>query len=308
MWRLLFFFFPVLALAAQLRVEVRNSEAWLIRDGREIQLTHDGKSKRQAELSPSRKRIAYFDECVEAEHCTPTIIILDLEGHRLLSFQPKLEAEPPPGPCLSINSIAWVGNDVIASDCHLTPSSSEYVETELSTGRTIRDLFGLDFTKSPDGKDVAHAGWIVHFAPPDEQSYYLQIDHTTIYPLPKGTGPVEQVGLAQPPNVVQQHGLTYSGIHEFMPGLFWSPDSQHIALVDCTYVWTAHSPESQSEADGTETIPQCALAIVSRKGEAALFPLPGTSEADLQDISVTWTSPRRLALTARGISKTFSVP
>src|SRR5256884_252498 len=72
---------------------------------------------------------------------------------------------------------------------------SEYVEIDLSTGQTVRDLVGYNFTVSPNGKEVAHVGWIPHFAPPYAKSEYLQIDHTTIYPLPKGMSPVEQEGL-----------------------------------------------------------------------------------------------------------------
>ncbi len=39
---------------ASLQVEIRDSEVWLIRNG-EPKLTHDGKSKLQALLSPSHK-------------------------------------------------------------------------------------------------------------------------------------------------------------------------------------------------------------------------------------------------------------
>ena len=104
-------------------------------------------------------------------------------------------------PCLSILSMAWAGNDRIAIECHINPSLSEYVETEIATGRQRRDLLGIYFTPAPDGSHVAHCGWIIHFAPPYAQSDYLQIDDLTIYPLPPG-GPntlpleprLEQIG------------------------------------------------------------------------------------------------------------------
>ncbi len=308
MWRLSFILVPVLALAAQTRVEVRNSEIWIIRDAREKQLTHDGRSKWQAGLSPAQNRIAYYEECTEAEHCTPRVVVLDLAGHLILAFEPNRQAVPPVEPCSAILSIAWVGGDVIAAECHINPSLSEYIETELSTGKTVRDLLGYDFTISPKGKEVAHVGWIVHFAPPYEQSNYLQIDHTTIYPLPKGASPVEQANFTEPPNVVHQDGLTYSGIHEFGPGMSWSPDSQHIALVDCTYDWTANNPGSQSEEAGGESKRHCSLAVVSRNGEAALFQLTDLPADEFWKMSVSWTSPRQVSVSVGSVTQDFAIP
>ena len=206
--RMTLFLLGVLVWSVQLRVEIRDSEVWVVRDGREYQLTDDGKSKLQAELSPEQNRIAYYEQCTEAEHCTPTVIVLDLEGHRIASFQPRHQAFPPAEPCSSILSIAWVGDNVVSAVCHGNPSMSEYVEIDLSTGQTVRDLVGYNFTVSPSGKEVAHVGWIPHFAPPYAQSEYLQIDHTTIYPLPKGMSPVEQKGLQEPPKVVHQRACS----------------------------------------------------------------------------------------------------
>jgi hypothetical protein len=289
-------------------VEVRNSEVWLIRAGNEYQLTHDGKSKLQAELAPGENRIAYYEQCTEAEHCTPTVIILDLEGKAIVSFQPKHRAIPAVEPCSSILSIAWVGDKAVAAICHINPSLNEYIEIDLSTGQTVRDLLGYDFRMSPNGKEVAHVGWIRHFAPPYAQSNYLQIDNTTIYPLPKGMKPIEQKSLQEPPEVVLQEGLTYSGIHDFMPEMFWAPDSQRIALVDCTYDWKANHLGSLSGGDGEYSKRRCSLAVVSKNGEAALFPLSELSVDDFRKMSISWTSPHQLSFNMGNQTKTFSVP
>ena len=126
--QLTLFLVGLLAWPAQLRVEIRDSEVWVVRDGREYQLTHDGKSKLQSELSPAENRIAYYEQCIEAEHCTPTVIVLDLEGHRITritSFQPTHQAFPPAERCSSILSIAWVGDNAVSAVCHGNPSMSE---------------------------------------------------------------------------------------------------------------------------------------------------------------------------------------
>src|SRR5262249_17635966 len=128
------------------QVEIRNSEVWLVHHGARNQLTRDGRAKIQAELSPANDRVAYYEQCLESEKCTPSIVILDLSGKRLRAVQPKIEN----GPCASILSMAWTTANSIAAECHINPSLNQYVEIELASGRTIRDLLGYDFTRSPD--------------------------------------------------------------------------------------------------------------------------------------------------------------
>ena len=290
-----------------IQVEVRNSEVWLIRDGAAQQLTHDGKSKWQALLSPQRDEIAYYESCPQAEHCTPSVVILDLEGRRVKSFQVLGRGFGPPEPCMSINSISWIQQSSIAADCHITPSAGEYIETDIATGKVVRDLFGLDFTPSPDGQKVAHVGGIIHFAPPYAQSYYLQVENTTIYPLPEGVGPVEQEKLVQPPSVVRNEGSTYYGIHEFSPGLSWSPDSQRIALIDCTFDWTAKDPSSLSPV-GTVSNRRCFITVVALDGKySELYPIEA-SELRTQNRDLSWVNAHELVLEINGSKKSIPVP
>jgi len=261
-----------------------------------------------AELSPAQNRIAYYEQCTEAEHCTPTVIVLDLEGHRISSFQPRHQAISPVEPCSSILCIAWLGYNAVSAVCHGNPSMSEYVEIDLSTGQAVRDLVGYNFTVSPNRKEVARVGWVPHFAPPYAKSEYLQIDYTTIYPLPRGMSPVKQKGPAEPPKVVQQKGLLYQGIHEFMPEMYWSADSRRLALVDCVDDWEANSTESQSEGDGEEHNRRRSVVAVSRSGEAIFFGPNGVSEEDLRKLSVSWVNPRQLSLETGSLTTTLTVP
>jgi hypothetical protein len=286
-------------------VEVRGTELWLVGEGLPRRLTHDGKSKDQPVFSPSRKRIAYVEQCTG--QCAPSVVVLDLEGQRVLSFQPRHQAVPPIEPCSSILSVVWVGDGAIAAVCHINPSLTEYIETDISTGKNTRDLSGLDFKPSPDGKWVAHVGWIIHFAPPPSKSYYLQVDRTTIYPLPKGMQPVEQIGLVEAPEVVRKEGPTYRGIHEF-GDISWSPDSKRIALIDCTYEWTPNTPQFLSEADGKESGRRWALVVVSTTGKFVTFPLNEATQRDLGDARISWMNPRELTLDVKGIGKTFRIP
>ena len=183
MWRCLFLLLPWAMAAGTLEVGVRGSEIWLIADGQPRELTHDGKPKQGAPLSPSRDRVAYVEVCTE--QCTPSIVIVDLEGHRVRSLQPRIGAVSPAGPCASVDAITWASDGAIGTDCHINPSLGEYVKTDIATGRNTRDLLGYGFTRSPNGKMVAHVGWIPHFAPPYAQSNYLQMDQTTFIRCPE---------------------------------------------------------------------------------------------------------------------------
>lgn len=305
MWRGLIFLLPLLLGAGTPQVELRDSEVWLVAEAQSKQLTHDGKSKSYAALNPSRTRVAYTELYPGAEHCRPSVVILDLDGRRVRAFHPKSKDEPP---CLSILSMAWTGERTIAVVCHINPSLNEFVETEIPTGKITRDLLGYDFTPAPDGKLVAHAGWIVHFGPPYAKSNYLQVDHTTIYPLPAGMGPVEQVGLTPPPQVIRMKGPTYIGIHEFQPGLYWSPDSRRIALVDCTYDWTPNHPATLAAGDRAESNRRCSIVVVSTAGKATRFALPAAYSSKAHRAGFVWIDPHRLSIDTGSVTRTYRVP
>ena len=282
--------------ASTIQVQIRKSEVWLVRDGTAKQLTSDNKAKSDAILSPAEDLVAYYNECPVQEHCTPSVVILDLEGQKIREFDPtgKAEAAADVGPCASVSRIWWAKPGSIAAECHINPSLSEYIETDVRSGQTTRDLLGYWFSPSPDGKQVAHAGWIPHFAPPFAHSNYLQIDDLTIYPLPEGTHP-EQDEL--PPHEPARRGLTYSGIHEFETSPEWSPDMKRIGLIDCSYDWTADSTELTT---GTESNRRCWIVVIATTGGFELIPIEGDS---FYGVRLQWIDSQQLALLANGERK-----
>jgi hypothetical protein len=149
MRHLLFLMLLVSTAWAQVRVEIRDNEVWLIRNEQPKRLTRDGRSKLQVLYSPIFNRIAYYEQCPEMEHCTPSVVVLDPDGNRLQSFRPQPSALGDPGPCGSILNISWESAErTIGVICHVNPSLSEYVEIDPSTGKTFCDLAGLGFTPS----------------------------------------------------------------------------------------------------------------------------------------------------------------
>jgi hypothetical protein len=95
------------------------------------------------------------------------------------------------------------------------------------------------------------------------------------------------------------------GIHEFEPTLSWSPDSVHVALIDCVYDWTANNQEL---AHGKESNRRCSIAIVSRSGKLKLVPLANSSSSDLYRARLQWSNSRQLILQIDGFSRTIDLP
>jgi hypothetical protein len=300
------FFFLLLASLAwadTVGVEVRENEVWLIRNGKPTQLTRDGKTKLQAVLSIARDRIGYFEQCVQGENCLPSVIILDLEGNRLQSFQPRSGAMGQSEPCASILDISWVSDRVMAVECHLNPSLSEYLEIDLPSGKTVHDFLGYGFTRSPNLRHVAHVGPVIHFAPPYAQSNYLVIDDITVYPLPKGAKQtVQQV------DVVRETGLKNIGIHSFVPRFSWSPDSRRVAFFDCVFDWigTGASDDGGSPI-GNSTSAKCSIAVVSLTGAFTLISLRDVPPESLDAAHVSWTGTGKIRLTYSS-TRDFLVP
>jgi hypothetical protein len=275
--------------AAEPQVEVRNNEVWLIHDGQARQLTRDGRSKLEAVLSPSANQIAYYEQCPQEERCLPSIVILDLEGKRQRSFHVVAEAIGAPEPCASLLGIYWLSDTRISAECHINPSLSEYVETDLRSGKTVKDLLGYGFMPSPDGKYVAHVAPYPHFAPPIAQSNYLQIDKTTIYPLPNGTRPTEEEV-----DVVRRNGSTWLGVHEFAPKFFWSPDSERLAFVDCVSDWVGAIVDGAT-LTGHPKNRRCFAAVVTRSGRSVLLPLRFPPNGNAASITFSWDGPHHVA-------------
>jgi hypothetical protein len=212
-------------------------------------------------LSPTAKLKAYYTLCSEQSGgCPPSVVVQDSSGQIIRQFH-VIPSGADGHPCMSILRIVWVSDNSIGAECHLTPSASEYVETDITTGKVLRDLNGLFFTPSPDGKHVAHIGPIPHFAPPYAQSYYLQVDGVTIYPLPRGSNPSRTRDLS-PPDVVEPKGDTWVGIHD-IKSLIWSSDSKSVEFNDCTYDWT---PASPSDNLGKESNRSCRYLRVALNG------------------------------------------
>jgi hypothetical protein len=304
-----FFLIASLTWASATRVEIRDNEVWLLGNGQPKQLTRDGKVKLQAVLSVPRDRVAYYEQCIQGDSCTPSVVIMDLEGRHLQVFQPRPIALGQAEPCASILNISWVWADTrIGVECHGNPSVSEYIEIDLPTEKMIQNLLGYGFTPSPDGKQIAHVGPIVHFTPPYAQSNYLLMNNTTVYPLPRGAKPTVEQPSSPSFDVVQEKGPKHIGIHDFVPRFTWSPDSKRVAFIDCVFDWVETGAiDPGGSPIGTERNRHCSVAVVSPSGTFTVFPLRDVPLSSLYESHIAWIDTERIQISF-SVTKTFKVP
>lgn len=291
----------VFAAVDTVKVEVKDNEVWLTKGEQSIQLTRDARSKLQAELSSGQDRIAYSEQCLQNEGCTPSVIILDLQDRRVQSFTPTVVGFGHTEPCASILRISWRSDQVIAVECHINPSVSTYMEIDLKDGKHIRDLAGFGFSPSPDGKWVAHVAPLVHFAPPYAHSYYLQLNDVTTYPLPKNMKPLRQHPFETSIDIVRKEGRRYAGVHDFVPRFAWSPDSTRVAFVDCVFDWIeTGGPDAGGNSIGEERQRGCSIAVVSVEGGHTSIKLPPISMDATHNSKLSWVDDKHLRMEALG--------
>jgi hypothetical protein len=143
---------------------------------------------------------------------------------------------PLPPPCGEQTSLEWIHARRLVVHCRVNPSASAYTELDAITGETVYSGLGFGFTRSPDGRHIAHVGWIPHFSSPSERSHYLEIDGKPVYPKPTHR--------KQELNFARKVGNRYVSIHEFQQPWVWSPDSSLVALMDHEFDW---EPRTEGE-------------------------------------------------------------
>lgn len=180
----------------------------------------------------------------------------------LLAVLLSLEPPPPPGgwPCESPLRVEELGGGRAGVECHQNPSLNFYYEVDARTGRVLRELRGYAFTRSPDGRRVAHAGQVPHFAAAPLKSFYLQVDGRTLYP--KGGGPEERG--------IQLENGVHRNVLDLWSNLAWAPSGRAVACAVRAFDWR---PEEPSSNVGEELNERFLLLTVTLAGKTRLHAL-----------------------------------
>jgi hypothetical protein len=189
-------------------VFLRGNDVWVAKaDGSDAsQLTADGKDKWLPRWSSDGAKIIYALEGTVTNKQQSQAVVISADGNEIKSILPIDPSDR--APCVSINAAEFIDEQRIGVECHYNPSTSRYIVIDLGSGNTLASFLGYAFRWSPDRTQLAHVGWIPHFAPPEATSEYLQIGDRTVYAPQKGN----------------EH-------HDLSP-FYWAPDSRHIAFID----------------------------------------------------------------------------
>ena len=209
----LFLCSPKPSLAGEESVSIKNDEIWYkaANSAKPKALTSDKLPKNSALLSPDGTRIVYQITGNQDNKLESKIVLLSVEGKQLWQTRAKDTNgqiyQAPSDP-------EWIDNNRLGVDCHVNPSTSQYIVMSAKDGRAIADYLGINFCWSPDRKLLAHVGILVHFSYPKDQSWTLEFNNTHIYPPEKGQFSQDNF------------------VHEFKTEFAWSADSKSIAFVD----------------------------------------------------------------------------
>ncbi len=238
--------------------------------------------------SPSGESFAHYTLCSVGNPCIPEVVISNRSGAVVRRF----EVRGDEGPCRSILDVHWASESVVAAECHYNPSLSYYYEVDATRGKVLSELHGYGFVRSPDNSKVAHAGWVMHFAPPWLKSEYLQVGNTVLYPLSPERKPVDLKPLEHPPSVVTRKELVYAGVHEFRRPFVWSPDSRTVGLVDCQADYRLRDESEQAfNEGGKRENERCFVVAVDLEGTVHTKPLPTAAN---RDAVLRWADNRTL--------------
>ncbi len=252
--------------------------------------------------SPSGALFAHYTVCSLQHPCIPEVVVTAKDGAEVRRFQVRGDE----GPCGSILGVQWAGENVIGAVCHGNPSLDYYYEVDVASGKVLRRYLGCDFVRSPDYSKVAHAGWIIHFAPPWVQSEYLQVGNTVLYPLPPGMKPLNLKPPEMAPQVVSRKGLVYAGVHEFRSEFVWSPDSRTIGLVDCLVDYRLRDASQEAfDEGGRQENRRCFVVAVGLDGRVQKVPLAVTPD---RQILLKWADRRTLLATYADKTVRVEVP
>ncbi len=188
------------------RLWVAGGGLWLAQ-GDEVRLVaSDERGVFSPRFSPAGERIVYAHEVRLDSGTRPELVVINDAGQVLRTL-----TLPADSPVNAILQTGWRDSRHVFAEGHVNPSTSQYLEWDIDSGRVVDEKVGSWFAVSPNGRLLAQRANVPHGAPPPYDGSTLLINDKVVYP-PEGD----------------------SSYHRFMGPLVWSPDSSRVALAEHT--------------------------------------------------------------------------
>jgi WD40 repeat protein len=187
---------PCLALRA------RGTELWGGQGSDARFLISDSLGIVKPQWSPDGHHIAYVHESPQSQDSVTDVIVLDTRNMSLIPVANLTWEDSVKG----VLRLGWHGDDAVWIEGHVNPSTSVYDEWNVTTKKRVRQLAGMRFAWSPDGRHLAYLEHRAHFTP----------------------------DASRPPAIVIDGGRIWSATdaqQRIESPLTWSPDSKALAFI-----------------------------------------------------------------------------
>jgi len=196
-------FAPFAAHADCNRLRLANDRL-LIQNGTSTVAVSDSEGIEMPRWSPRGDQIIYVRRFNYERAAYSTLVVIDNAGRMIRSFP-----IPADSAVNAIVQLGWRDDDHVFVEGHVNPSTTQYLEWEVATGRLITQKAGSWFAVSPDGRFVAQRAHVPHGAPPPYDSAMLVINDEVVYPVAGD-----------------------EAYRRFIGAPSWSPDSTQVALLE----------------------------------------------------------------------------
>lgn len=185
-----------------LTLKVHGTELWGGAGSEARFLISDSLGIEKPEWSPDGHRIAYVHASPQSPNHVTDLIVLDTREMSLTPIANLTWEDSVKG----VLRLGWHGDDAVWIEGHVNPSTNIYYEWNVTTKERVRNVAGMRFAWSPDGRHLAFLGHRAHFTPDASRPPEIVVDGRRIWAATDA-----QLRIQSP--------------------LTWSPDSKKLAFI-----------------------------------------------------------------------------
>ena len=160
-----------------LTLKARGTELWVGTGSAARFLISDSLGIEKPEWSPDGQRIAYMHAAPQSPNHITDLIVLDTREMSLTPVANLTWEDSVKG----ILSLGWHGDDAVWIEGHVNPSTNIYYEWNVTTKERVRNVGGMRFAWSPDGRHLAYLEHRAHFTPDASRPPEIVVDGRRIW-------------------------------------------------------------------------------------------------------------------------------